>query len=117
MKKADWILGAAVLAVCAVLFGARLFLQKNGGSVTVELNGSPIGTYALQENREIAVGEGNCVRIENGAAYMAEADCPDHLCMKQGKIRRTGEMIVCLPNRVTVQVNEGEEAAVDGIAQ
>ena len=37
---------------------------------------------------------------------MISADCPDHLCVKQGKISADGEMIVCLPNKVTVQISD-----------
>lgn len=37
---------------------------------------------------------------------MTEADCPDHLCMKQKAVDSTGGTIVCLPNKVVI---EGEK--------
>jgi UDP-N-acetylmuramate dehydrogenase len=45
-----------------------------------------------------------------GAAYMKHADCPDGLCVKQRKKSRSGERIVCLPNRVSIEIiGAGEE--------
>ena len=43
---------------------------------------------------------------------MADADCPDKLCVRQGKIHRNGETITCLPNKLTVTVID-EEGEVD----
>ena len=39
---------------------------------------------------------------------MTEADCPDHLCMKQKKISKKGGTIVCLPNRVVLEIIDGK---------
>lgn len=47
---------------------------------------------------------------------MKWADCPDKLCIHQGKISHTGETIACLPNRVTVRVISGAASNVDSIA-
>lgn len=104
MKKADRILGLAVLIVCLVLFLMQFFFRREGTAVIIEVDGQVYGTYDLYEDKEIAVGSTNCVRIENGTAKMTEADCPDHLCIKQGEISADGQMIVCLPNRVTVRI-------------
>ena len=57
---------------------------------------------------KISVGNGNTVLIENDGVSMAEADCPDKLCVKQGKIKRGTLPIVCLPNRVVVRLCDGE---------
>ncbi len=48
--------------------------------------------------------------IENGTAYLSDANCPDKLCVHQGKISRTGEVITCLPNKLTVTVFGAEES-------
>lgn len=38
--------------------------------------------------------------------------------MKQGKISRAGEMLVCLPNRVVVKIidNKKDEPVIDGVS-
>ena len=53
MKKADVILGISIAAVSLALFAARFFLQKEGASVTVEINGETYGTYELDEEQVI----------------------------------------------------------------
>lgn len=115
MRKADMVLGASVIAVCMILFSFRFFFQKEGASVVVEVGGEPFGTYGLDKEQEIDIGGENRILIEDGTVRMIFADCPDHLCVKQGRIRADGEMIVCLPNKVTVQVSN--EAAADDESQ
>ena len=44
---------------------------------------------------------------------MSEANCPDHICVRQGKIHYTGQVITCLPNRLTVTIEGGEDGGVD----
>jgi hypothetical protein len=48
---------------------------------------------------------------------MAEADCPDGLCVKQHKIDKTGQTIVCLPHRVVIEIEGGQTNELDGVVQ
>ena len=40
---------------------------------------------------------------------MSSATCPDGDCVKQGRICDEGETIVCLPNKVVVEILGSEE--------
>ena len=51
-----------------------------------------------------AVGAQNVLVVENGAIYMASADCPDKTCVLRGKIHLSGESIVCLPHKISVVI-------------
>ena len=42
-------------------------------------------------------------------------DCPDRLCVQQHAICKERETIVCLPNKVVVEVVGGEEADLDSV--
>ena len=46
----------------------------------------------------------NVVVIQNGAAHMAEADCPHGSCMQQHPISQPGEQIICMPHELWVEV-------------
>ena len=59
----------------------------------------------------------NLLIIEDGYAYIKEASCPDGLCVHQGKINKSGEMIVCLPNEVVVTVEGPEDSGVDSVVK
>ena len=104
MKKKDFIF---ILIVLAAVVSAALFLKipQNPDTVSVYVDGELFYEYPLSENAEISVNGTNTVKIENGEAYMFFATCPDKLCIHQGKIGKTGKSIICLPNRVSVEVN------------
>lgn len=73
--------------------------------VVVKYENMVIGRYSLDENGEYELNGGkNVLKIEDGKAYMIYADCPDKLCVGQGKISTSEEDIICLPNRIFVTV-------------
>lgn len=49
-------------------------------------------------------GHENTIIREGQVVYMADANCTDLLCVQQGEITEVGETIVCLPNRVLVEI-------------
>ncbi|MCD8347216.1 MAG: NusG domain II-containing protein [Lachnospiraceae bacterium] len=114
MKKADIKLVLIVGVVCVILLAFRYYEMDTGASVVVEVYGEIYGTYSLNKDQTIEINDTNVLIIEDGEAYMSEASCPDGLCISQGHISASGTMIVCLPNRVVVQVVDAE-AEDDGL--
>jgi len=57
----------------------------------------------------------NKLEIGEDKVRVIEADCPDELDVKQGWISKKGEIIVCLPNRLAVEIisQEKQENNVD----
>ena len=48
---------------------------------------------------------GECILvIKDGEAYMQEADCPNQICVHHSSVSHKGETIVCLPNRVIIEI-------------
>ena len=84
--------------------------------MVVKINGEEVAKYPLDKNATYTLNGGtNILTIKDGFAYLTDADCPDHLCVKQGKISKTGQVITCLPNKLTVTVY-GAEKDVDLIS-
>ena len=109
----DIILIASLLLIALVGAGLLLFFRREGVSVKVEIDGKTAAVYSLEDGGEYVLNGGtNILVIENGAAYIREAHCPDKTCVKKGKISYVGQSAVCLPNRVSVTVI-GESA--DGV--
>ena len=102
--KRDLVLILSLILVSAALLIAISLSAKSGSSVVVEIDGKHYATYSLDRDGEYAIGEGNILVIEQGKAYMKSADCPDETCVRTGKISKSGQTIVCLPNRVSVTV-------------
>ena len=49
-------------------------------------------------------GHENTVVREGLIVYISDANCQDLLCVQQGQISEVGETLVCLPNRVLVEI-------------
>ena len=111
MKKRDIILIASILIVAIALFLIVELTKEEGAGVTVKVDGVKVAEYSLSKNGTYPLNGGtNILVIENGKAYLTDANCPDKLCVHQGKISRTGETITCLPNKLTVTVFGAEES-------
>ena len=112
MKKNDVVLGGGILAIALVLF-LVMHLTRNeaGNQIQITVDGVVYGTYSLEKNQVIEVKEDdfyNRIRIQDGAAYMEEANCPDGYCEEQGKISGHTQTIVCLPHKLVVEILENE---------
>ena len=110
-RVADIILIASVLLVSLSVFIIFAIFQKDGAIARVTVDGVFVGEYSLSQDGEYSINGGtNILVIENGVVYMKYASCPDGLCINQGKKSHSGERIVCLPNRVMIEIiGEGEE--------
>ena len=71
----------------------------------------------LDKDQEISINDTNLLVIQEGCVFMKKAECPDHSCVKQGKISKNKESIVCLPNKVIVEVISNQDSELDAIAK
>ena len=124
MKKREWILGAAIILVAVIMYIAMNATQSDDGmAVKITLDGKEYGTYSLDEDREIEIktdNGNNKVAIHNESVEMKEADCPDKYCVKQGKINKTRQNIVCLPHKIVVEIisaDSSKQNEADAIAK
>lgn len=63
-----------------------------------ELAGEP-------ERLEIETVRGKNVIVVGGwSAAFVEADCPDHICVKAGELKKEGETAACLPHKVLLEI-------------
>lgn len=122
MKKRDFLLIGAVLALALLCWvvprAAGIFAGKDASRVRITVGGEEYGTYSLSEDQTIEIHDTNVCEIKDGEVNMIQADCPDQLCIHQGPIRIQGETIVCLPNRVVVEITgKDKEEQLDGVVQ
>ena len=111
-KRADGVLAAVLLLVAAALFLAGFVLKDEGRYVVVFHGEEEIGRYALSEDGEYVIrteGGTNTLCIRNGEAFVSAADCPGGDCMRMGRIGENGGSIVCLPHKLVIRIEGGEE--------
>ena len=113
--RMDILLIALLLAATGLLYLVFGRTKETGQYAVVRVEGAIVARYSLDEDGVYPLNGGtNILAIQDGSAWMQEANCPDHICMLLGKINKTGQIITCLPNLLTVTV-EGGEQLVDGV--
>ncbi|QQQ92916.1 NusG domain II-containing protein [Blautia pseudococcoides] len=111
MKKRDIGLIGIVLLIaflCWLIPYIRGQFTYKEAQLRITVDGEEYGVYSLEEDQVIHIGDTNVCVIKDGYVSMTEADCPDHLCMKQKRISKEGGTIVCLPNRVVLEITGDE---------
>lgn len=120
IRKADILLFVALMVTAGLLFALPVFRVRasassgNALNVVIRQNGKPYGTYSLSKDREIHIKNGkqeNVVRIQNGSVLMEKSTCKNQVCVDEGKISRAGQSIICLPNRVVVEIQESKDSS------
>ena len=110
MKKNDVILIVVILALALASFGG-IYLYSAGntedGEAVVYLDGVEQGRYPLSQELSLEIP------AENGKADITEASCPDKICVNHRPVKHLGESLVCLPNRVVVEIENSGEAELD----
>lgn len=100
-----------LLLFCGGLFYA-VGLREPGRSVVVRSNQQVFYKAPLNENRAVELpGPLGRTRLEisGGAARIVASPCPYKICIGMGPVRRRGEIIACVPNRLIVQVTSPTE--------
>ena len=115
MSKSSKIL-IAVLAALLLGCGAFFLLAPKASEVAlIYLDGElycEVELSGVKESYTLPIGEGNVALVEEGGISMHSADCPDKLCVKQGKATVL-QPVTCLPNRVTIIVEGKTSDEVD----
>lgn len=108
LKKFDWILIAALLAVAMLFIVKPQMNKKEGYQVEITVDGELYKVLNLDEEREVRISSGdghyNVIQIKNRTVNMLEADCKNQVCVKSSSINSIGENIVCLPHKVIVKI-------------
>ena len=118
-----WVILIAVLLAVSLL-GTVLVLGGQTDSVTANVyqDGQRIRTIDLSRVKEPysftvdGPAGTNTVLEEPGRICVSHADCPDQVCVMQGWISNSVIPIVCLPNRLVIQIEaENQESVIDGV--
>lgn len=124
IKKNDMFLILILLLTAGSWWGYTWWSAQNAGASEVQIwqDKALVGTYPLDASQPVTLpldstyGH-NVLVIENGAVRMTKSDCPDQVCVRTGAIDKPGQTIVCLPNRVVIEISGSKESPIDDISQ
>lgn len=112
--------------VLAAAVAASVWVLRSGVDGTVAnvyQDGACIRTIDLSAVTEpysftVSWGDGgyNVVSVEPGRIRVAEADCPDQVCVRQGWISNSVAPVACLPHKLVIELSSpaGTTPDVDG---
>ena len=119
--KTDWLAVVLILAVSLGLW-AVLFFPRVTQRLQVEIYCDNVLTQTIPlpaEDKLLELSDRQMtLELKDNRIRVSETNCADQSCLRMGFIERAGQTIVCLPNRVVVQItgNGEPDSRVDGIA-
>lgn len=96
-----------------------MFIRQSHSSsyCTISMDGNKVREVDLSKNGSFTISGAEIVFVvRDGAIAVESSDCPDKTCVRMGFISRTGQKIVCLPNKVVVSVESGGDTKLDAVA-
>jgi hypothetical protein len=107
-----------LLLVLAVLITVKAADRSKGATATVRVNGKAVLTLDLYRQGHHSIhGPLGATVIETGQGKVRvlESPCAHKICVRMGAASRNGQTILCVPNRVAIIVESGDDSGVDGV--
>ncbi|MBP0959685.1 MAG: NusG domain II-containing protein [Oscillospiraceae bacterium] len=99
------------ILIISVIFLAINF-RDNGTYAEISYDGKVVKTVSLSEDSEFSVNDIKFSVKENSVCVVS-SPCPDKICVKTGAIKRNGETIICLPEKVSVRIISDDKVSAD----
>ena len=116
IKKADIALFFIILILGLMLSWVSLTGDPSGDKVLVTVDNRDYGIYSLYEDQEIDIiqddGHINHITIKDGKVSMSYSTCKNQICVNTKAITVSKDTIVCLPNKVMIEITGGGNADV-----
>lgn len=124
MKRFDIVIIIGILIVAGGFYFFNWYRtdQMNTDQIVakVYVDGEIYDTLPINQDKKLTIETEfgrNVVSVHDHGVEMVEANCPDHLCEKIGFVNQIGNQIVCLPNRVYVEIVGHSEEQIDAISE
>lgn len=111
-----WLILLGGLLLISVVVG-WMFINTDGKTAVITLDGEVIEEVDLSKVEgfytiDVKGKHHNTIEAEQGRIRVSHADCPDQVCVETGWIEDGSKPIVCLPNRLVIEIR-GDGAEVD----
>ena len=103
LKKGDIVVICLVAATFILSIVLLASFSKNGSRVIIKQNNAVVYDQPITNDDTVDTGE-NVIVIQNQKVYMSRSNCKNQICVHTGQITKKGESIVCLPNKVIVEI-------------
>ncbi len=112
MKKWDFVIITTLIIssfIPSILLGYNIYTKPDlsNNNAEVRVNGKVVQVLPLTENNIYIISENgntNVIEVLNGSARIVNASCRDGLCIKHKAISNNGQSIICLPNKMQLNI-------------
>ena len=123
-RKKDLIIYLSILLLAGAVWIFHAAAHRQAGSaVQVSVDGTVTAIYPLSDSITAEInGYGNgrlTLVISDGKADVLCSSCPDLICVHHSPISHTGESIVCMPNRIVIEIipdRQDGSPAIDAVS-
>lgn len=114
INKRDAVIVGVISALAVVGIVLPRFFQS-GGSAVICCDNKQIAVISLEKDSVCSFpeAEGMVFSVSDGAISVTQSSCGDHTCVRTGEISGKGQVIVCVPNKVTVTIKSDEQNDLD----
>lgn len=107
-----------IIVLIIIIALAGIFVPKltdSGGTAVIKCGDEVVARLALDQSGDYTFPEfeGMVFTVADGAISVTESSCGDHTCIRTGAISRSGEVIVCVPNKAAVTIESKEQGDLD----
>ena len=119
LKPGDYIISITIIFSLILYYSLALVTPNQEKIVEITDYQNKIYHYPLTENCTVCIPGPvgfTEIRIENRRVGVKKASCPLKTCKHMGFINREGDVIICIPNRVLIQIT-GNQNDLDGFSR
>lgn len=113
----DWLIIITSILMVGFLF-QQLWTNTPASQLKIRQGDTIIGTYDLNQARVLHIhgplGDSH-ISIQQGKVRFKQSPCNNQYCVHQGWLSREGQVAICLPNQISLQLI-GENKPYDSLS-
>lgn len=105
-----------ILALPVVFIGSFRHEKQNSKKAQIYKNNRLWATYDLAKDTSITISNKRMrmlAKIEKNKIRITESNCPRHTCVHTSWIGNPGQTIVCLPNKLIIEIKGKQDFKYD----
>jgi len=118
LTRGDKILASSLILISVLSFTVLKAVKEPGQIAVIKVENLQKFSKNLNRAAKFSVSghiSGTSIEIVGGAIRVISSGCPQKLCVRQGSIRQTGEIIVCVPNKLTISIGGARKNKFDAV--
>ena len=117
-KKMDIVIIICLICISFlpnIVFAINLNKDYDSIQAIIKVDGKLYKNISLSTSKEDATftvetkNGNNTILVKDKSISITHADCHDSLCVSQGSKSKVGDTIVCLPNKLIIEIKGKEE--------